>query len=418
MVEPPEDFNDRSDDPDWRPPLPADDRVWRHPSEMSARSPADSEPAQQARRRWLDATPSRAGAWSAGIVGALLATGVVLVGTHLAAFVGSSSPSAAAASGVQRQLAFTRATPSEVTTTTTAALSPTSTVVISPGTLNRRAAAMARSIATVEVARGGDRASGIGVVVQSSGLVLVPAALVRGASGITVDIDGQELVARCEGWDAGTALALLHVNTTGLPAASLDQSRTSLLGSLVAVVWVTGNWIHVSLGEVAQTDDQLDVAGAPPLLDTVAAEQGLPTSTLGAAVIDGDGSVVGIVTELDNNLAVTTPAWLAGIVSRDIAHNGKVSHGWLGISGATVPPINSAGEGHGVEILKVDKGSAAARAGLEPGDVIEAVDGQAVTSMADIVAALYPMSVDTPVHLSIDRGHHLFDTDAKLAAAA
>ena len=83
MVEPADDFDDARDDvsdDDWGAPLlPPDDRLWRHPSELGSNAMPISAEALSARRSWMASTPSRAGAWSAGIVGALLATGVVLI---------------------------------------------------------------------------------------------------------------------------------------------------------------------------------------------------------------------------------------------------------------------------------------------------------------------------------------------------
>ncbi|MGH9298924.1 MAG: hypothetical protein ACRDZT_03310, partial [Acidimicrobiales bacterium] len=63
--------------------LPPEDRIWRHPSELAVNASPPMEQTLAARRRWMLSTPTRAGAWSAGMVGALLATGVVLVGTHM-----------------------------------------------------------------------------------------------------------------------------------------------------------------------------------------------------------------------------------------------------------------------------------------------------------------------------------------------
>ena len=75
-----------------RPLLPPDDRLWRHPSELGQHGQPVSAEALSARRSWMAATPSRAGAWSAGIVGAVLATGVVLVGGHLTHLLSPPSP--------------------------------------------------------------------------------------------------------------------------------------------------------------------------------------------------------------------------------------------------------------------------------------------------------------------------------------
>ena len=89
-------FDESFDDDDGASPLlPPEDRIWRHPSEIASQPPALVAEVSAARERWLSRTPTRSGAWSAGVVGAVLATGVVLVGTHLTVWLGHPAPVAA-----------------------------------------------------------------------------------------------------------------------------------------------------------------------------------------------------------------------------------------------------------------------------------------------------------------------------------
>ena len=80
----PGDFGEHSDEDPHPPLLPPDDRLWRHPSEVGASHTALPLDPVAVRRRWLLSHPSRRSALTAGVVGALLATGVVALGTHLA----------------------------------------------------------------------------------------------------------------------------------------------------------------------------------------------------------------------------------------------------------------------------------------------------------------------------------------------
>src|SRR6202162_147754 len=92
VVAPGDDFDDIPEDTLAGPLLPPEDRLWRHPSELGQSGQSVRAEALSARRSWMAATPSRAGAWSAGAVRAEIATGVVLVGGHLTPLLSPSAP--------------------------------------------------------------------------------------------------------------------------------------------------------------------------------------------------------------------------------------------------------------------------------------------------------------------------------------
>ena len=71
-----------------------------------------------------------------------------------------------------------------------------------------------------------------------------------------------------------------------------------------------------------------------------------------------------------------------------------------------------------VKVLSVTKGGAAAKAGVKPGDLIEAVNGESTSTMPDMVAALYSLPPNRSVKIDVDRDGHTWDTKARLTAAA
>ena len=199
MVEPGDDFDDIPEDALARPLLPPEDRLWRHPSELGQHGQPVSAEALSARRSWMAATPSRAGAWSAGIVGAVLATGVVLVGGHLTHLLSPPSKfsirTTAIGSSHSNQAPATKPTlmtGSNPTVTTT-----TMSMPVEPA-LEKLASRVATAMPVV---LDGNQ-TGVGVVIDAKGYVLVPAALVANADDITVDIDSQQLIANLVGVDS------------------------------------------------------------------------------------------------------------------------------------------------------------------------------------------------------------------------
>ena len=100
---------------------------------------------------------------------------------------------------------------------------------------------------------------------------------------------------------------------------------------------------------------------------------------------------------------MATPGWLADVVSGDLISDGRVVHGWLGITGETVPisPTETA-----VKVVSVDPGGAAAKAGVKPGDIIEAVNGERRSRCRTWWRALYSLPPNRSVKLDLDRAGH------------
>ena len=360
----------------------------------------------------MASTPSRAGAWSAGIVGALLATGVVLVGGHLTHLLSPSSAKTSTSAVTHRygdapmSSTVSPAVDVPISTTTTVLLG------VEPG-LYKLAA---RAAAEMPVVLDGN-ASGVGVVVSSKGYVLVPASLVTDTDDISVVIDGQQLVATLVGVDPGTGLAVVRVHDPDTLAAARFVSGPAMgYGSFVALVWVDNKGPHTCWGTVSELDVQLPTTGnSPPLLVSVEALDPVAGVETGGVVLDGAGRLIGMVTSVAGTTLVATPGWLAAIVSEDLISNGRVVHGWLGITGETTSVSSSR---TAVEVLSVSPGGAAAKAGVKPGDLIEAVNGKPIRTMSGVVAALYSLPPDQAVVLNVVRRGHMWDAHARLTAAA
>ena len=150
---------------------------------------------------------------------------------------------------------------------------------------------------------------------------------------------------------------------------------------------------------------------SPPLLDSLVALDPLAGVETGGAVLDGAGRLIGMITSVSGQTLVATPGWLAAIVSQDLITSGRVVHGWLGITGQTTAVSVT---GTAVEVISVAAGGAAAKAGVRPGDLIEAVNSKPVRTMSDIVAALYSLPPDQAVVLGVVRRGHVFDAHARL----
>jgi len=366
------DFDDSPEEEEpLRPPLPLEDRLWRHPSELGSANPSLHLDPVAVRRRWLTTEPSRASAWTAGIVGALLATGLVVLGTHLATAITGGT--------VQDEARPTLTTASASVTARGAA------PALAPS-LARAVARAGASVAAVDTTRDGTSVHGLGLVVRSDGMILVPAEAVDGASAILVTLadDDNPYVGTLVGLDRASGLAVVHVNAvTALPVAPFTTTSPRR-GELAIALTAPGG-----------ADDDLATVRAPDgagagLVDAMSL--GLPPDApLGSTIVDGRGEVVGMLAGPDS----AVPSWLELAVAAQLMHTGRVRHGWLGV---TVQ-----GAADGAEVVAVAPDSAAAAAGLQPGDVIEAIDGHAVGSTAVLLGRLYALRPHVAVLLRVER---------------
>ncbi len=378
----PGDFGDPLDEGPSSPLLPPDDRLWRHPSELGAAHSALPLDPVAVRRRWLLSHPTRRSALTAGVVGALLATGVVALGTHLAdSMEGTGRAARDAAVGLKPTTAITRLP--------TRDLSPALVANI-----GRASAAMA----TVQVTRGTKRTSVLGLVVRPDGMILVPAADVAGATGLVVTLaNGDVYLGGLVGADARSGLAVVHINgATGLATASLSADPMGMGSFVLAVTTPGGN--AFSLGTVRDLYAS-PLVGGHRLVGALATDLPASYGPAGSPLLGSTGAVEGIVTGETKMGAVVAPAWLAAPVADELMANGRVTHGWLGLEGTTT----TAGPA-GVRVVTAPVKGALGQAGVVPGDVIVSLNRTPVTSLDELQARLYVLQAGRRVSVGVVDG--------------
>lgn len=425
MVKPGDDFDDLGEDGPSGPLLPPEDRLWRHPSELSRSAgvipPGEELPAEQlldARRRWLSNTPSRAGAGAAGLVGAVLAAGVVLIGVHLTAWLTPGKSHSPLAAGLTSRVGTTTTIPS-----------------VAAGGLAGFIGSVNRAIVKVRAAFGSDPVISNGIVLSQNGYVLVSSAAVAGATGVSVMVsEKEEFPAKIVGIDKPTGLAVLHVSANDMSWLAFSTSRQLPVRSFLLSAWKQPSF-KMQLVNLSASPKTTSIGSGPALMQLCPRSLHLDKAPDGAALIDSTGEVIGFVTGHKDGHAIAAPGWLAVRVAGDLIADGHVRHGWLGIVGETTrlsshvvqriekttPGIVGGSSGDGgaaVRILSVRPGGAAAKAGLHSGDVIEAVDGEAVHNMASLQALLYLMTPSSSVDIEVVRGNELSEMSVRLQAAA
>lgn len=399
-----------------------EDRLWRHPSELgSALRAADGSggpgrgPDRPATRPRAPSKP--APPWVVGTVavaaGVLLATGLVL-----------------ASSGADPGLVAHRAV---ATASSSAATSVTATTV--PGTPGPDPAVVSRvehqvrpSLVALVVHRASGTVLGTGVAVEPGGIVATTASLLRQATSVVAEeAGGTRESARLVGIDPTSGVAVLRV-ADQLPAVAVDASDPSPGSVALAVAFPasgsTAPRPAVYAGAVVASGVPAGVDGPTTEFASTVVRAPLTSAERGGALVDANGRLVGILDAVSptpsGSVGVFLPSALVSGVAQQLVASGAVGRGWLGVDGSNlaVASGNMSAPPVGVRVDTVDPGGAAARAGVQAGDVIVAVNGSAVHSMAELRALLYPDPPGTSLEVAVERGSTSFVATAVLGRSA
>ncbi|HEU5150957.1 MAG TPA: trypsin-like peptidase domain-containing protein [Iamia sp.] len=287
-------------------------------------------------------------------------------------------------------------------TATTAATTPT-VQAADPATEPVAAVAEALSPAVVQLETQTGLGSGF-VYDAEEGLIMTAAHVVTGTQQVAVRLaDGRTLEGEVVGADDGSDIAVVRVEADGLTAASLALDDPAEVGQLaVAIGSPFGLDQTVTSGVVSAVGRSVQTpGGAVPMIQTDAP---INPGNSGGALADRSGRVIGvndqIASESGGNVGVgfAVPIETAKAVADRLVEGLPITNGYLGVSAA-----DATGEVAGAQVVQVEPGSPGDEAGIEAGDVVTSLDGDAIASSADLVAAVRSREPGTEVTLGVDR---------------
>ena len=261
--------------------------------------------------------------------------------------------------------------------------------------------------------RGG---TGSGVIVAPDGLILTNSHVAGAASRIDVTTaDGQDLHARLVGDDPDTDLALIRVDeAVTLSAAPLGDSKRLKRGQLVIAI---GNPLGfestVTTGVVSALGRSLRSRNGRLIDDVIQTDAALNPGNSGGPLVSSHGEVVGINTAVimgAQGICFAVAANSASFVLGELVRHGRVLRAFIGIAAqaTAIPPLRRRAAGlsqdRAVMIATVEADSAAARAGLKPGDIIVALDGMTIAGADDLVRALTGDTIGRSIAFDVLRG--------------
>ncbi|MBN2622140.1 MAG: trypsin-like peptidase domain-containing protein [Acidimicrobiales bacterium] len=298
--------------------------------------------------------------------------------------------------------------------------------------LSQAAAAVLPSVVSIEVGAGQLSGSGSGIVLSADGQILTNNHVVAPAADggeVTVTFaDGTSADADIVGRDPATDLAVIEAQgVSGLTPARLGSSGDLHVGDTVlAIGSPLGLDGSVSAGIVSALSRAITLQGAPSeqpfgggregrapgetaVIDAIQTDAAINPGNSGGALINAEGEVVGVNTAIASLARGTTsqggnigvgfaiPIDSARDIARQLVEDGSVTHAYLGVS------IADADSGRGALVGSVEEGQPAADAGLEEGDVITEVDGDAVPDAAGLTAAIRSRSPGDTVEVGFTR---------------
>jgi Do/DeqQ family serine protease len=255
---------------------------------------------------------------------------------------------------------------------------------------------------------------GSGVIVDAErGLVLTNHHVIDKASEIEVRIqDGRELKAELIGSDAETDIAVLRIPAQGLADVRIaDSDRLRVGDFVVAIGSPFGLSQTVTSGIVSALGRSgLGIEGYESFIQTDAS---INPGNSGGPLVDLNGHLVGINTAIlapgggNVGIGFAIPVNIVRTVMDQIMEYGAVRRGLFGVAAQDLTPELAgalrADARRGAVISSVEPDSAAARAGLLPGDVVTAVDGKSIGGAADLRNRIGLLRVGTQVELTVVR---------------
>lgn len=390
---------------EFRRPLPPDDRIWRHPSELQYERQRESA-ARSSRRP----PPVWAVTTLASVIGSLLTVASLAA---VGAFDGD------AAGGADRPVPA--AQPGQTSILAAADLGGDLPSVV------EIANAVRPAITRVEIETAAAVGSGSAVLFRDDGYLLTNAHVVADATQIRVVLeDGSEHDATLVGADEATDIAVLRIDGGPFPVATLGTAQSLQVGQdAVAIGSPLGlvGGASVTKGVVSALGRRIDTPAGTTLHDMIQTDAPIAPGSSGGALLDGHGIVIGITTAIAvsevgaEGLGFATPIDIAKAVADDIIEIGHAEHVWLGIRGTDLDAARASeiGVRGGASVLEVVADSPASAAGLQADDVILSIDDNPVTSMSGLVVALRTLEPGATVSFEVWRGDKRMDLEVTLA---
>ena len=396
---------------DWtRPRWPGEEPTPEHWFESSA--PVQIRPV---------ATPPRRGAGAGTVLTAALAAAILASGGTVAALTASGALDRPAAPAASSQGANSATVKQPVTLDESSAIIDVAAKA-GPSVVRIYTKGVDPNSATQQVQDG----VGSGIIFDANGWILTNRHVVAGTTDLTVQLkDGTKYAnARIYGIDTLTDLAIIKVEAKGLPAATIGDSDGLKVGELViAIGSPLGTFDNtVTSGIVSALGRQITTDGGN-IRNLVQTDAAINPGNSGGPLLDATGAVIGVNTAIAQNstgIGFSIPINIARPIMRQALAGQALARPYIGIQYIAIDPQLQkqlklpTGSGAYVRILDatgnptsenpVKARSPADLAGIQTGDILTSINGQAIDTQHPLDALLTQFAPGDKIRIIVLRG--------------
>jgi len=265
-----------------------------------------------------------------------------------------------------------------------------------------------RSAAPTQRAQG----LGSGVIISRDGYILTNNHVVEGADEVRVAYGEprRELKAEVVGRDPKTDIAVLKIDASELPAATLGDSDALEVGDTAFAI---GNPFGVGMTVTQGIVSALGRGGlgVETYEDFIQTDAAINPGNSGGALVDSQGRVIGINTAIlsrsggFNGVGFAIPINFARSLAEQLVSTGKIRRGFMGV---TTQPLDTDlaaqfGVEQGALVTDVTAGSPADKAGFKSGDIITKVNGQPIVDSRRLQLAIVRLAPGSEVQIEYVR---------------